>query len=72
MTLGWSRPERTRHVLSPRSPKLVHVSSSPHHLRYPQINVEQAQNASAIRFAVSFDLESQLVQNVLAAVSSAS
>lgn len=71
MTLGWSRPDRTRHVLSPGSPKLVHVSL-PHIISdNPPINGEQVQNASAIRFAVSFGQESQLVQNVLAAASSA-
>lgn len=72
MTLGWTHLERTRHVLPPKSPKLVHVSL-PHIISdTPPINGEQAQNASAIRFAASFEQEKQLVQNVPVAVSSVS
>lgn len=69
MTLGWTHPKRTRHVLPPKSPKLVHVSL-PHIISHttPPINGEQAQNASVIRFAASFGQERQLVQNVLVVV----
>lgn len=69
---GLDSPRENKTRSAPKISKARACESSPHHLRYPQINGEQAQNASAIRFAASFEQEKQLVQNVPVAVSSAS
>jgi hypothetical protein len=53
---------------APKISKARACESSPHRLRHPLTNVEQAPNVSATRFAANSDQESQIVQNVFAAV----